>query len=331
MQRHASNTSRRFPTLNISLLLGLMFFFVACDVNNDDDFTPSTGNSNSNGKMMGTSNVRSNGSVVKLGSVSAVSEGAIDLRMVASRMEIPRLKGNNDNLFVVHTVPTYDVNYCIEWDKSLRAQRWTAYRWDKRNSVNNTSRTNEWAEDPLIPIKDYNRTTLDDHKYNGYERGHMLGSQDRVNSYEANAQTFYMSNMHPQLSGFNGDGIWWNLENRLRSVYNKDSFRDTLYVVKGGTISGGMYTYDKNNNLIVPNYFFMALLRKRNNITANGGYAAVGFWMRHEANTDTTFKKYAVSIDELEELTGIDFFCNLPDEIEKAVEQSYSTAVWQLN
>jgi len=266
-----------------------MFFFVACDVNNDDDITPSSGNSNSNAKMMGTSNVRSNGSVVKLGSVSAVSEGAIDLRLVASRMEIPRLKGGNDNLFIVHTTSD-GVNYCIEWNNPLRA--------------------------------------LDDHKSNGYDRGHIVASADRQRTVEANSQTFYLSNMQPQLNAFNAQGIWYELENRVRNTYNKDSFRDTLFVVKGGTIDNGNFTMVRK--IPAPNYFFMALLRKRNNITANGGYAAVGFWMKHEPNTDTTFKNYAVSIDELEELTGIDFFCNLPDEIEKAVEQTYSTAVWSL-
>lgn len=325
MQRLASNTSRRFPTLNISLLLGLMFFFVSCDINNDDDFTPSTGNSNSNGTLMGNADTRSNGTIVQLGSIQAVTEGTTSLKNVANRMEIPRLKGGTNNLFVVHTVPTYGVNYCIEWDKSLRAQRWTAYRWDKKNSVNNTSRSEEWAEDPLIPIDC--RTTLDDHKSNGYDRGHIIGSQDRVCSYEANAQTFYMSNMHPQLNGFNGDGIWWNLENRLRSVYNKDSFRDTLYVVKGGTISEGKYTLAKNK-IPVPDYFFMAILRKRNDISFNGGYAAIGFWMEHKANTDTDYSEYAVSIDELERKTGLDFFCNLPDKIETEVELTYSSTVW---
>lgn len=325
MQRHASNTSRRFPTLNISLLLGLMFFFVACDVNNDDDITPSSGNSNNNAKMMGTSNVRSNGSVVKLGSVSAVSEGAIDLRLVASRMEIPQLKGGNDNLFIVHTTSD-GVNYCIEWNNPLRAQRWSAYRWDRSNTGGNAGYTGEFREDPLIPYA--NRTTLDDHKSNGYDRGHIVASADRQRTVEANSQTFYLSNMQPQLNAFNAQGIWFELENRVRNTYNKDSFRDTLFVVKGGTIDYGNYTMVRK--IPAPNYFFMALLRKRNNITANGGYAAVGFWMKHEANTDTTFKNYAVSIDELEELTGIDFFCNLPDEIEKAVEQTYSTAVWSL-
>ena len=229
-----------------------------------------------------------------------------------------------DNLFVVHTVENFGINYCIEWNNTLRAQRWTAYRWDKSNSISRTSRTNVWGEDPLIPYSF--RTTYDDHRSNGYDRGHMLGSQDRVNSYEANVQTFYYSNMHPQLNGFNGDGIWWNLENRLRNKYNTDKFRDTLYVVKGGTIGEGQYTMARK--IPVPKYFFMAVLRKRNDISLNGGYAAVGFWMKHEENTDTDYEKYATSIDELERLTGLDFFCNLPDAIEKEVEHSYSTVVW---
>ena len=326
MQRLASKTSRWIPTTNISLIAGLMFFFVSCDINNDDDFAPSSNNTNGNAKVMGTSNVRSNGSVVTLGSVSAVSEGATDLRQVASRMEIPRLKGGNDNLFIVHTTSD-GVNFCIEWNNSLRAQRWSAYRWDRSNTGGNAGYSGEFREDPLIPYA--YRTTLDDHKSNGYDRGHIIGSADRQRTVEANSQTFYLSNMQPQLNAFNAQGIWYALENRLRITYNKDSFRDTLYVVKGGTISSGKYTMERK--IPVPKYFFMALLRKRNNMTANGGYAAVGFWMAHEANTDATFKNYAVSIDELEELTGIDFFCNLPDEIEKAVEQSYSTAVWQLN
>ena len=310
--------------------MGLMLFFVSCDINNDDDISPSTGNANGNAALLGTSNVRSNGSVVKLGSVNAVSEGSISLREVATRMETPRLKGGNDNLFVVHTTSD-GVNYCIEWNYALRAQRWSAFRWDKSNTGGNAGYSGEFREDPLIP--ETYRTTLDDHKSNGHDRGHIIGSADRQRTSEANSQTFYLSNMQPQLNAFNAQGIWYELEIRLRSTYNKDSFRDTLYVVKGGTIDNGNYTWVKGRGqaLVCPKYFFMALLRKRNDISANGGYAAVGFWMKHESNTDSTFKNYAVSIDELEELTGIDFFCNLPDEIEKAVEKSYSTAVWKLN
>lgn len=306
--------------------LPLVFLFTLAACNDDDDapVPSSSNNANGNALLTGVSDTRSNGEIVALGSIRAVTEGSTSLRQAASRMEVPRLQGGSDNLFVVHSVKDFGINYCIEWNNTLRAQRWSAYRWDKSNSITRTSRTNEWDEDPLIP---YNyRTTYDDHRANGYDRGHMLGSQDRVNSYEANAQTFYYSNMHPQLNGFNADGIWWNLENRLRSKYNTERFRDTLYVVKGGTIGEGQYTMARK--IPVPKYFFMAVLRKRNDISLNSGYAAVGFWMKHEENTDTDYEKYAVSIDRLEELTGLDFFCNLPDDIENEVERNYSTVVW---
>ena len=316
----------RMSSLNISLILGLMFVLQGCDINNDDDFTPTKDNANSNATLLGTTNTRSNGEVVKLGSVSAVSEGSTDLRKVATRMEIPRLKGGTDNLFIVHTTSD-GVNFCIEWNNKLRAQRWSAYRWDRSNTGGNAGYSGDFREDPLIPYA--YRTTLDDHKSNGYDRGHIVGSADRQRTAEANSQTFYLSNMQPQLNEFNAQGIWYELENRLRGTYNKDSFRDTLYVVKGGTIDYGNYTMVRK--IPAPKYFFMALLRKRNNISTNGGYAAVAFWMEHKENTDTNFKNYAVSIDELEELTGIDFFCNLPDDIEKTVEQSYSSVVWKLN
>ena len=332
MNKVASITYRRIPVmLKFGVITVLMSILVAC---NDDDIQPSpqsAGNSNSNVSMLGTADTRSYGEVVQLGYVKAVTEGSESLRDAACRLEIPRLNGGADNLFVVHTTNDYGINYCIEWNCSLRAQYWSAFRWDKSNSVTHTSRTNQWAEDPLIPIS--YRSTLADHSNNGYDRGHILGSQDRVNSYEANAQTFYMSNMHPQLNGFNsGDGRsnWYTLELRLRDRYNRDSFRDTLYVVKGGTISQGMYKKAKNN-LPVPNYFFMAVLRKKNSDPTQGGYAAVGFWMEHKSNTDSNVKNYAVSIDELEELTGIDFFCNLPDNVEALVEKNFSSALWGLN
>lgn len=317
-----------------------MFVFIGC--NDDDEPSPSSGNANANTRLVGTANIRSNGEVVRLGSamavneghvVMAVSEGNINLNAVTARMEIPQLRGGDNNLFIVHTVSN-DVNYCIEWNYTLRAQRWSAFRWDRSNSGGNAGYSGNFQEDPLIPAP--YRTTLNDHYANGYDRGHIVGSADRQRTWEANEQTFYLSNMQPQLRGFNskkngGYSIWYNLENRLRNTYNQDSFRDTLYVVKGGTIGDGQYTTTKNQ-LPVPKYFFMALLRKRNDISVNGGYAAIGFYMEHKEHTgssnDTNFEKYAVSIKRLEELTQIDFFCNLPDAIEHEVESSYSSVVW---
>lgn len=281
-----------------------------------------------NVKQMGETSLASNKRVVTLGNVQAVSEGSIDLRQVAARLEIPRLNGGNRNLFVVHTVPTYGVNYCIEWNYDLRAQYWSAFRWDKSNTGKTVSRSDAWSTDPLIPSS--YRTDNSDYNNIGYTRGHIVASEDRVISLEANKQTFYYSNMQPQNGTFNAEkkSTWWHLENKiLRDKYNTDGFRDTLYVVKGGTINPGNYGR-ASSGIPVPYYFFMAILCKKNNNTTNGGYKAIGFWMKHIANTDTNYKNYAVSIDELEEKTGIDFFCNLPDDIETAVERDLNTGLW---
>ncbi len=344
MHVHASKTYCRCkPIRNISLLMGLMFLFVGCHINDDDEEFYNPTNLNTNTSLTGTVPVtKSNGQVVTLGAVQGVTEGTTNITEVASRLEIPRLKGGQDNLFIVHTVPVYGVNYCIEWNYTLRAQRWSAFRWDRTNSVGYTGRTEAWSEDPLIPTQ--YRTTLADHSSNGHDRGHIMGSADRQMSVEANNQTFYLSNMQPQLSGFNsrrnesyGYSIWYNLENRLRNTYNTNTFRDTLYVVKGGTIDQNNYTWaqGRGQKLVVPKYFFMALLRKKNALKTQGGYDAVAFWMEHKENTsskpDMQFKKYAVSIDRLEELTGIDFFCNLPDEIENKVENHVDYSIWYMN
>jgi endonuclease G len=142
--------------------------------------------------------------------------------------------------------------------------------------------------------------------------------------------------MQPQLNGFNSNdnqSNWWNLEIRLNNVYKSSNFRDTLYVVKGGTIDNGNYTWaqGRGQRLPVPKYFFMALLRKKNSLKTNGGFDAIGFWMEHISNTDKNLKNYVVTIDELERNTGIDFFCNLTDEIENAVEGKVDLSVWKLN
>lgn len=251
----------------------------------------------------------------------------------SGRLEIPRLKGGEDNLFLVHEVATYGVNMCIEWDCSRKAQRWTAYQLYAANGVNKWNRNDwkntEWGGDPFQPdpqLPSGVRSELTDYRGSGYDRGHICPSADRLNSKDANEQTFYLSNMHPQINAFNA-GVWLNMENKIRT-WNQSSFRDTLYIVKGGTIDleGSIQSYTRSG-LPVPKYFFMAILCK-NKDTTQEGYKAMAFWVEHTANSDTDLAKYVISIDELEEKTGIDFFCNLPDEIENKVESNLVPTAW---
>ncbi len=241
-----------------------------------------------------------------------------------SRLEFPHIKTDGNNLVIVHSTTAYGVNYSVEWDCDKKAQRWSCYEMDAANSVTNWNR-NKWDEtswhgDPFQEDKDIPekyRTTLTDYRGSGYDRGHICPSADRVNSQEANEQTFYLSNMQPQINGFNV-GVWYTMENQLRNVWNTTKYRDILYVCKGGTIDKSSqiagYTTSK---IIVPKYFFAAILAVK-----DGQYKAIGLWFEHKAESDKKLSNYVVSIDELEKLTGIDFFCNLPDKIENTVESA---------
>ena len=239
-----------------------------------------------------------------------------------ARLEFPRIKTTGNNLVIVHSTPAYGINYSLEWDCDKKAQRWSCYEMDASNSVVNWKRkqweSTSWGGDPFQidpDIPEAYRTTLADYKGSGYERGHICPSADRQNSKEANEQTFYLSNMQPQVHGFN-TGVWENMENRLHNTWNTSTYRDILYVCKGGTIDNAsqIATYAKNK-LLVPKYFFAAILAVK-----NGQYKAIGLWFEHKSNSDQNLSNYVVSIDELEKLTGIDFFCNLPDNIEDKVE-----------
>ncbi len=263
----------------------------------------------------------------------------------ASRLEIPRLTGGN-TMFIVKSAKLYDsdtrtfINFCIEWNCSKKAQHWTAYRWDIDNTADNDiGRTEAWAEDTDIPSQ--YRSTLSDHSGNGYDRGHMMASEDRQCSASANRQTFLLSNMQPQYNRFNGRSnnisyVWYNLEGRLRKLYKAWTTaynrEDTIYVVKGGTIASNQIIETKKG-LPVPKYFFVALLYKKANTNIGyKGYRAIGYWIEHTDGTNTadgsSLNNFCVSIDDLEQKTGFDFFCNLPDEIEDNVEKILQPSQW---
>lgn len=249
----------------------------------------------------------------------------------AGRLEFPKVRNDGHSMVVVHYTDGYGLNYSVEWDCEKRAQRWTCYAMYNANSVTNWNRNNwknatwqgkQWHSDPFQEdpdLPEYCRTTLSDYRGSGFNRGHICPSADRLCSMDANGQTFYLSNMQPQYYNFNA-GLWEKMEEQVRS-WNRSSFRDTLYVCKGGTIEDYGATKGvmghTSSGLIVPRYFFMAMLCKKGNT-----YKAIGLWAEH-INADHSSDKlsdYAVSIDELEQLTGIDFFCNLPDDTERRVE-----------
>ena len=310
----------------IALLL-IVLVFVGCDKNDGPIYITIENTNGNSGSQNGGSNEENN--------ISTFSKN----------LEMPRLDANTGDVYA-HYV-TYKgqkvLNFVVDWHKDKLHSRWIAFQFTNTTAAQNWNRNNwdntEWGgdpfqPDPLIPANE--RTDQYSYKGSGYNRGHLLASADRLFSKEGNEQTFYMSNMSPQQSRFNSDD-WSKLENLVRNWGRNNSFRDTLFVVKGGTIrdnqilkyiNNASYDAVEGQKIAVPKYYFMALLCKKYTGGQNT-YKAIGFWVEHKSyGGKPILSTWVVSIDQLEEHTGIDFFCNLKDNIENAVESNYNIGEW---
>lgn len=257
----------------------------------------------------------------------------------AARLEMPRLRGDAHELFIVHrTAPAAQeadsiVNFAYAYDTEQLHSRWVAFRFDNDTRPKRVKRKDyrlrpKYPTDPKLPAR---YALAADLSFDGRDHGHLCASADRLYSREANDQTFYMSNMSPQEGHFN-QGYWTLFEEHVQTLGRDLSFADTLYVVKGGTITPdkGVLSYLTAAPVPVPKYYYMALLKVK-----NGVFSAMGFWVEHkrydEKRNKRAMQSHVVSIATLQERTGIDFFHNLNDNIEQHIEHATPTlSAWRL-
>lgn len=257
------------------------------------------------------------------------------------RMEVPALVEGDE--LVAHYAFKNDQttertpNFYVSYSPIKHHSHWVAFRFDDTTRQKNTTRTGgtTYPADPdcfsSLPGNSFAST--------GYDHGHLCASADRLYSSQANEQTFYMTNMSPQLPQFNR--TYWNYyETHVQNLGRDAAFADTLYVVKGGTIEdvagsglerAVMTTLSCDGAQVpVPQYYFMALLKVK-----DGQYSAMAFWMEHKeydtvGNKTAELQSHIITIDELEKRTGFDFFTCLPNATEEAVEASASPSDWGL-
>ena len=255
----------------------------------------------------------------------------------AWRLEYPQVSYTNlsptkdgaetKSQIIVKKTDDYGITYSVEWDNAKVANRWTCYQLHEGNTLSQTDRNDDFKADPDVAVS----ATLEDYRNSGFSRGHLCPSADRQCSEEQNKQTFFLTNMQPQWQKHNG-GLWKNLEDLVRNYATDDGKTNAI----NDTEEDGIYDQKcvggdgHSHELIVPKFFYMALLHY-NKVTDN--YHAIAFWTLHEDANDTNknYGDYAISIDELEKRTGIDFFCNLPDEVEKQVEAEVDLDFWKLS
>lgn len=210
--------------------------------------------------------------------------------------------------------------YALSYVEEFEQAEWVAYELTKESiQAPNVKRTGDFRRDNAISGGSADR---EDYRGSGYDRGHMTPAGDMAFSKRSMSSTFYMSNMSPQVRAFNG-GIWRELEENVRDWSYRN---DHLYVVSGPVLTEKPLDYIGDNQVAVPAKYYKILLDYR-----EPELKAIAFILPNEVS-DKHLKEFAVTIDEVENRTGIDFFPQLiPAEQEQLLEGQFDIRKWKFD
>ena len=207
-------------------------------------------------------------------------------------------------------------SYVVSYNKQTRCPNWVAWQLTADHADGELKRMNNFHEDEDCPRP---RATLQDYKGSGWSRGHMCPAGDNKWSREAMYDSFSLVNVCPQDSKHNS-GVWNSIEMDCRQWARKYG---EVFIVCGPVWTKGKHQTIGPNKVQVPEAFFKVVLRLKPEP------AGFGFITR---NNEGTKKRdlYYNSIDQVERITGIDFFPALPDDIENEVEAKADISDWGL-
>ena len=207
--------------------------------------------------------------------------------------------------------PYYTIRYSEEHEQAL----WVSYKLVSDSlKQQKFKRPDNFRTDPRVRT---GSADLKDYENSGYDRGHLAPAADFSYDEFALSQSFYMSNISPQIPAFNR-GVWRKLEDRTRQWALKNS---ELYVVTGPILNKKGKTIGKNE-VTVPEYYYKILLDVH-----KPEIKAIAFLMKNEKSS-AKLSTFVVPIDSIEQLTNLDFFPNLPDELENQLEANVFSEKW---
>ena len=228
---------------------------------------------------------------------------------------------NNSLEFDVSLIPSSSSGAIIEhsfftlsYVENHEQAEWVAYLLAEDHISKNEFDRPYFIEDRKVKTKS---ADWRNYKNSGYDRGHLCPAGDRTFSYDAYHETFLTSNISPQNHEFNA-GIWNRLEQKTRFWAKK--YND-VYVITGGVLEKELSTIG-DEKVSVPNEFYKIIVD-----ASDGKYKAISFLIPNQASSKSIYE-YAVSIDEIEHKTGIDFFPKLSDQIETQLESEINLKAW---
>lgn len=209
--------------------------------------------------------------------------------------------------------------FTLSYNTKHNTPNWSAWKLTRKMTQGTLDRGTKFWADEQIP-KAY-RVDYFEYKESGYDRGHMCPAGDMKWDEQAMHDCFYMSNMCPQVPQLNS-GSWKHLEESCRTWASTEG---SIYIVCGPIYKKGV-RHEKigiNHSIDVPEAFFKCVLSLR-----KGHEKAIGF--KYDNTTKRqSIAKTAMSVDEVEKITGIDFFPQLDDALESKLESSFDVEAWK--
>ena len=222
-------------------------------------------------------------------------------RADTSRMEIPVMPEEKQGQIIQRT------GYTLAYDAKNKTPQWVAWELTDKETRGKEERTNDFQPDPeVIGTK----VVTYDYSGSGYDRGHMAPAGDMKWSKQAMQESFYMTNICPQDHNLNTED-WNDLEMKSREWARRYG---KVHIVCGPIYKGIKNEYIGEHRVKVPDAFFKVILID----DARKSYA-LGFLFENKAG-ERPLKEYLVSVDEIERITGMDFFSVLPDNLEDRLE-----------
>ena len=205
-------------------------------------------------------------------------------------------------------------SYTVSYNHDTKNPNWVAWVLTVDHASGSVARM-DFMDDEDMPSP---KGCLSDYYNSGFDRGHMCPAGDNKWSEEAMEDCFLITNMCPQNNNLNR-GVWNSIEQQCRSWAKKYG---KVYVVCGPVYLNQQHRKIGKNKVVVPEAFFKVVLRMGKNPQA------IGFICRNVSQKGKKKTDFINTVDEIERITGYDFFSKLPDDIEDKVEAHADIAEW---
>jgi endonuclease G, mitochondrial len=212
--------------------------------------------------------------------------------------------------------------YTLSYNSANKIPNWVAWKLFRDRNVQNYARYNKFMPDPTLPAdeavttEDYKKPRDVERKDWRWDRGHMCPAADNTWDWRAMQECFYLTNMCPQHNNLNR-GDWKELEDACR----KWAEADTLYIVCGPILYKKAHQTIGEHKVVVPEAFYKCVL------VLGKHPRAIGFIYKNNQGNHP-LDSYVNSVDEVERITGINFYASLPDNIENKVEAMKNLSDW---